>query len=383
MIIGQFCETYPPALDGVGRVMLAYCQTLSRMGHRCLYIAPRDAAATSVPGLEALLYPSMPIPGEPYRVGVPALGRAFRQAARTVPFDVVHAHTPFLAGRAARRIARRRKIPLVATFHSKYYDDFYRATHSRRLSLWALKYVVSFYNTCDEVWAVNDKTADVLRQYGYQGPIVTMPNGTDPQSVDEETYRRALSCWPLREGVPTLLFVGQMDMKKNPHLVLRACALLRDQGEDFQLVMAGAGQDLERLKALAASLNLQDRVLFTGFVGDREEILSLYRRADLLVFPSVYDNAPMVVREAAAMGTPALLVRGSCSAEGVTHGDNGFLCEADPASIASGIMEALPRAARAGARARDTIPIPWALLMEQVLERYRRLIARHAERSPA
>ena len=91
----------------------------------------------------------------------------------------------------------------------------------------------------------------------------------------------------------------------------------------------------------------------------------------------------MVVREAAAMGTPALLVRGSCSAEGVTHGDNGFLCEADPASIASGIMEALPRAARAGARARDTIPIPWALLMEQVLERYRRLIARHAERSPA
>lgn len=383
MIIGQFCETYPPALDGVGRVMLAYCQTLSRMGHRCLYIAPRDAAATSVPGLEALLYPSMPIPGEPYRVGIPALGRDFRRAARTVPFDVVHAHTPFLAGRAARRIARRRGIPLVATFHSKYYDDFYRATHSRRLSRLALKYVVSFYNTCDEVWAVNGKTAEVLRQYGYEGPVLTMPNGTDPQSVDEETYRRALSCWPLREGVPTLLFVGQMDMKKNPHLILRACALLRDEGQDFQLVMAGAGQDLERLKGLAASLHLQDRVIFTGFVAQREAVLSLCRRADLLVFPSVYDNAPMVVREAAAMGTPALLVRGSCSAEGVTHGDNGFLCEADPASIASGIMEALPRAARAGARARDTIPIPWALLMEQVLERYRRLIDRHAERSPA
>ena len=382
MIIGQFCETYPPALDGVGRVMLAYCQTLSRMGHRCLYIAPRDAAATSVPGLETLLYPSM-LPGEPYRVGIPALGRDFRRAARSVPFDVVHAHTPFLAGRAARRIARRRRIPLVATFHSKYYEDFYRATHSRTLSLWALKYVVSFYNTCDEVWAVNDKTADVLRQYGYRGPVITMPNGTDPQSVSDETYRRVLARWSLRDGVSTLLFVGQMDFKKNPHLILRACALLRDQGEDFRLVMAGAGQDLERLKALAASLNLQDRVLFTGFVGDREEILSLYRRADLLVFPSVYDNAPMVVREAAAMGTPALLVRGSCSAEGVTHGDNGFLCEADPASIASGIMEALPRAARAGARARDTIPIPWALLMEQVLERYRRLIARHAERSPA
>ena len=186
MIIGQFCETYPPALDGVGRVMLAYCQTLSRLGHRCLYIAPQDAANTPTPEVETLLYPGLGIPGEPYRVGIPALGRDYRQAVRTIPFDLVHAHTPFLAGRAARRIARRRGIPLVATFHSKYYDDFYRVTHSRRLAQWGLKYVVSFYNTCDEVWAVNERTAEVLRGYGYRGPVSVMPNGTDPQALDDD-----------------------------------------------------------------------------------------------------------------------------------------------------------------------------------------------------
>ena len=102
--------------------------------------------------------------------------------------------------------------------------------------------MVSFYNTCDEVWAVNDKTADVLRQYGYRGPIITMPNGTDPQSVSDETYRRVLARWSLRDGVSTLLFVGQMDFKKNPHLILRACALLRDQGEDFGLSWRARGR---------------------------------------------------------------------------------------------------------------------------------------------
>lgn len=96
-----------------------------------------------------------------------------------------------------------------------------------------------------------------------------------------------------------------MDVKKNTPSILRACALLRDRGMDFQLLMVGAGQDLASLKALCASLHLEDRVLFTGFIGERETTLSLYRRADLLVFPSIYDNAPMVVREAAAMGTPA------------------------------------------------------------------------------
>ncbi len=383
MIIGQFCETYPPALDGVGRVMLAYCQTLSAMGHRCLYVAPRDIANTATPGCETLLYAGAGIPGEPYRVGVPGLSRAYRRAVRATPFDLVHAHTPFLAGRAARRIARRRGIPLVATFHSKYYDDFYRATHSHALSRLGLKYVVSFYNTCDEVWAVNERTAGVLRGYGYRGEIVCMPNGTDPQSVSEEAYARALARYPLRENVPTLIFVGQMDVKKNTPSILRACALLCDRGMDFQLLMVGAGQDLASLKALCASLHLEDRVLFTGFIGERETTLSLYRRADLLVFPSIYDNAPMVVREAAAMGTPALLVRDTCAAEGITHGENGFLCENTVKSIADGIAGALPTAAAVGARARDTIPIPWDQLMQRVLARYQRLIDRRGERRPA
>ena len=64
MIIGQFCETYPPALDGVGRVMLSYCCTLTKMGHRCMYVAPESPTYTREPECETLLYRGLPIPGE-------------------------------------------------------------------------------------------------------------------------------------------------------------------------------------------------------------------------------------------------------------------------------------------------------------------------------
>lgn len=380
MIIGQFCETYPPHLDGVGRVMLAYCQTLSGQGHRCLYVAPYDKARTAPKGYEALLYPGVGIPGEPYRVGIPSLSHTYARTAHHEAFDIVHAHTPFLAGRAARRLARRRNIPLVATFHSKYYDDFYRATHSRRLSQLGVKIVVSFYNSCDEVWAVNNKTADVLRSYGFQNEIIIMPNGTDPQSVPDEAYNAALSRFPIKEDVPTLLFVGQIDFKKNTRSIVEACAILNAQGQDFQLIMVGAGQDFERLQAICRDRGIEDRVIFTGFQCEHEVVLSLYRRADLLVFPSVYDNAPMVVREAAAMGTPALLVRDSCSAEGVTHNENGFLCENTVESIAAGIRDALPLCQSVGERAKETIPIPWSVLLQQVLSRYQQLIDQKRER---
>lgn len=383
MIIGQFCETYPPILDGVGRVMLAYCQTLQEMGHRCIYVAPCDVACTQIPDLETQLYPGVGVPGNPYRVGVPSLSRDFRRVARTVPFDVVHVHSPFLAGRAARRIARRRGIPLVATFHSKYYDDFYRTTHSKSLARLGVRYVVSFYRTCDEIWAVNEKTAAVLHEYGFKGEIVIMPNGTNPQSIAQEDYDAAMSQFPLRDHVPTLLFVGQMDYKKNVHSILRACALLHERGVDFQLIMAGDGQDARRARDLCHELALDDRVFFTGFIGERTVTLSLFRRADLFVFPSVYDNAPMVVREAATMGTPSLLVEHTCSAEGITHNENGFLCQNTAESIADGIVDALPLCKAVGERARQTIPIPWNQLMKIVLNRYESLIESKSERSRA
>lgn len=376
MLIGQFCETYPPTLDGVGRVMLSYCQSLEALGHRALYVAPNNPLYPEQVNCETLLYDGVRIPGEPYRVGVPRLSKSFRNATCRLKFDVVHAHSPFLAGREARRIAKRDGAPLVATFHSKYYDDFYKATGSKTLAAMGVRYVVDFFDTCDEVWAVNDRTGAVLQEYGYHGSIVTMPNGTNRPVLTAAERDAALHRYPIREGVPVLIFAGQQNHKKNTDSILRACACLLKRGLDFQLVMVGDGPDAHALRTLAQDLDIDGHVLFTGFLSHRPTLMTLYERADLMVFPSVYDNAPMVVREAAAMGTPALLVEGSCAAEGVTHGENGFLCRNTVESIAQGIMDALPEAEAVGKRAKETIPIPWDSLILRVLARYEALIAR-------
>ena len=375
MLTGQFGEIYPPYLDGVGQVMLAYCKYLPQLGHRTLYVAPDNPACKGSFGCETMLYPSVPFGGLSYRFGFPRLHAAFRHQLDDTPFELVHAHAPFLAGLAARHIARRRGIPLVATFHSKYYDDVLKATHSRLLAWLVVKYILSFYNSCDEVWAVNESTGQVLREYGYKGPMAVMPNGSDivvpeavPDALPEDFTPKA--------GAPLLLFVGQLSLKKNPHLALRACALLKQRGVPFQFALAGEGPDHHRLMALAKELGLEDSVVFLGRVSDRMKLMALYKRADLFVFPSVYDNAPLVVREAAMMDTPALVIEGSCAAEGVIHGENGFLCQCDPESIARGIEEALPRCREAGVKARATIPIPWEKVAQMVEARYQALCER-------
>ena len=86
----------------------------------------------------------------------------------------------------------------------------------------------------------------------------------------------------------------------------------------------------------------------------------------------------MVVREAAVMGTPSVMVRGSTAAEVIRDGENGYLCENDPKDLArviSGILENPARRDAVGQAARETIPIPWSRVLETASERYERLVA--------
>lgn len=362
-------------IDGVGKVMLAYCKTQNKAGHESYYVAPRNLRYKDYePVVPTVLYTGIPVPTQPYSVGFPNISPLFLRKLNKMQLDVVHAHGPFLAGRAARAVARKQGIPLVSTFHSKYYDDFYRITHSKTLSNWIVKYIISFYNSCDEVWTLNEGTKKVLQDYGYKGPIVIMPNGTDLYHISRERINECLKDFTVREGVPVFLFVGQIDHKKNIDNIIEACRILHEQGHDFEMFLAGQGADLNYFRKKVNEYGLRQYVHFIGFISDQDMLHAVYDRADLLVFPSIYDNASMVVREAATMGTPPLLVRGSCTAEGVVHGENGYLCENTPEDIAQQMWEALPTLKETGAKARETIPVAWSDIMQCVLERYEALI---------
>ena len=368
-------------MDGVGRVTLSYCQTLTGMGHEAYYIAPDSPQPTEFYGIPVILSASMKVPGELFRMGLPALDLKYRRTVNQIPFDIVHAHSPFLAASEAVRVARKRDIPLVSTFHSKYYDDALAKTHSRVLAKVVVQEIVRFYDRCDGVWTVNNATAQVLHDYGYKGRILVMENGTNAEPLDEAAAAHMRARLTHEDGMPLLLFVGQHNYKKNLHGILGACAILKEQGMPFRLVTAGDGPDYDAIAAEVRTLGLEDRVQLLGFMGNRAELMSLYHMADMLVFPSLYDNAPMVLREAAVMSTPGLVVQGSCSAEGVIDGYNGFISPDESAeSIAQTILRGLPDARTVGENARLTIPVSWDTIMQRVEEEYRRLIDGHVSR---
>ena len=225
--------------------------------------------------------------------------------------------------------------PLVLTYHTKYDIDIAKAVKSRLLQESAIRALVQNVNACDEVWVVSRGAGENLRSLGYEAAYTVMENGVDvPRGrVSAAAVAAATAGYDLPDGVPLFLFVGRLMWYKGLHIILDALRALREQGQDFRMVFIGAGGDEKEVRAEVETLRLSDRCFFTGSIADRETLRAWYSRADLFLFPSTFDTNGLVVREAAASGCPSVLIAGSCAAEGVTDGRNGFLIEENAVSL--------------------------------------------------
>lgn len=380
MNIALCSDTFLPIVDGVGRVVYSYAMELANRKHACYVITPiqKTGYRGGYP-FEIVDYLSVSTPtAAQYTAGAATLDAHYLERVSQIPIDLVHAHSPATAGIEALRLARRKKVPLIGTFHSKYYDDIKRYTHSDVISAVGVKLISSFYERCDGVWTVSEHAAQTLHDYGYRGDIKILRNGCIIQSPKKEWEEKARREYKLDKR-PIILFVGQIDDKKNVMRIAEAAALMHMMDCDFQLVFAGRGKDEERLKAYVQESGMQAKVIFTGHIFDADILNGLYMASELFVFPSMYDTAGLVVNEAAMMGTPSLVLEKSAPAELIRNGENGLICENNPAKLSEAIRRYLfemdeNEKIRIAKEAQNTLPTSWGMIMDQVEERYKSLL---------
>ena len=378
MKIGEFSDSFLPVVDGVGRVVYYYCQTIAKTGNEVSAIVPltKMGYRGQYP-FEIIDFYSLDMHKLPYKIGMPLTDEHFKTHLSMTEFDICHVHSPFISGFEGIRYAEKRGIPLVGTFHSKYYDDFYQVTNSEILAGIGTDAIVSqFFDRCDEVWAVSESSAETLKSYGYKREVYVMPNGMDARIIAEDAAQKAKEKFGFNDD-PLLLFVGQQNWKKNIMCILEAASLLKKDGVRFQLALAGQGPHEEEIKKEVEKLGIKEITTHCGHITDTALLDGLYSLASLFVFPSLYDNAPMVVREAANARTPSVCVRNSSAAEVIEDHVNGLLCEDDPENLYQVLKTNLydtEKLAEMGEKARETIPVSWDLIIEQVLARYQNLI---------
>lgn len=388
-VIGEYTDSYIPVVDGVATCVRNYAKWLNENHCEAYVVAPEIPGFEEVDPFKVYRFKGIPLTNhKPYRAGLPVLDFGYLKEGSELRPSLVHAHSPFGSGQEALRQSRKYGIPLVATFHSKFYDDFLQYTGSEFIARKAVGFVIKFFKQADSVWTVSNSTAQTLREYGYDGDICIFENGTEytPASDPAGACARVNEKYGLGADEKVMLFVGQQVLQKNLVKLLEAAALYRDSGAKFRLLMVGEGYASEQLKALARERGIDGQVIFTGVILDREELRDIYTRAQLFTFPSLYDNAPLVLREAAAVGCPPVLVEGSNAAESVREGDNGFLCQDDPRSIADAMARAFAddeRRLQVGRRAQATLARPWEEIVGGIYDKYCEIIEEFAGKKEA
>ena len=188
----ELIDTYYPVVDGAINVTKHYCEELNKIAE-CKLAVPKAAKKDKYEDKETfdvIRCASTSAP-EKYRSAFPEQDLRFKRRIREEKFDIMHTHSPFVLGRYALKTARKRGIPIVATLHTQYHQDFERVLKNKALTDFMIWYIVKVFQDADSVWTVSNRSCQILRDYGYNGKIAITLKYADKKSVINGLQRRS------------------------------------------------------------------------------------------------------------------------------------------------------------------------------------------------
>jgi glycosyltransferase involved in cell wall biosynthesis len=260
-----------------------------------------------------------------------------RQLARYVDehgIDVIHLHWKYdlalavLARRRARvpvKIAHSRHMDLPGRKHDPYHRLMYRA--------------VDLYHTVTRAVAEQAQAHLPLERTR----IETIYLGVGPvQEIDAAERLRVRDELGL-DYTFTVGVVGRLSEYKGQHLLIQATRILKNNGADIQVVIAGHAMEpyfVDHLRKLAADLNVSDRVHFLGFQPDPHRLI---QALDVLALTTVKETFGMVLVEAMRLGVPVIGSHAGGVPEIIDHNQTGLLFQSQNVSSLADQILALYR----------------------------------------
>jgi D-inositol-3-phosphate glycosyltransferase len=297
--------------------------------------------------------------------------------------DLLHGHY-WLSGWIGRRLAARRHLPLVQTFHTLgVMKNAHLAPGDEPEPPLRLVAEAAVARAADRVTVLTCGEAALLhRAYGLSGGrLQVVPAGVDLSRFSPVPAPQR------RDGrAPTLLFVGRLQPLKGPDVAVRTLAAVRETVPDARLRIvggtsgSGAGaSDPPQLRALATDLGVADAVTIEPAV-DQATLARTYREADVLVAPSRSETFGLVALEAQASGLP--VVAADVPGLQAVVGAGGTLVRGhDPSAHAAAVVRYLtdPETAAAAGRAgvATAARASWDRTVDRLVEVYDAVLDEH------
>lgn len=323
MNIAFFTDSYLPYTSGVVRSIETFSAEFRAKGHNVYVFAPDYPNCPKMDNV--FRFKSLPnIVYKDFNLAIP-ISPSLEKTLQRLKIDIIHVHSPFLLGRLGAKAAKRCRIPLVYTYHTLYDQYVHYVPFAQNFSRWLVRKVSKdFCNICDLVVTPTLVVEDLLREYGVTSDIQTIPTGIDLKGYEKGNSKWLRNSYPIPCEDRILLFVGRLGAEKNLDFLINAFKAINEQMPTTTLVLVGGGPQENHYKELCESLNIGEKVIFTGTLNPKQ-VINAYLGADLFVFASVTETQGLVLGEAQAAGLPIVAVEAFGTKEMVTSGHDGYL----------------------------------------------------------
>ncbi len=164
-----------------------------------------------------------------------------------------------------------------------------------------------FFGLSDHVFTYGDYAKSVAISQGFNGEKIT-PIHNSLNYVEQVKLRNQLTPTNIYKKqflneAPTLSFIGRLTKVKRLDMVLDAIKLLKDRGQQYNLVLIGEGEESEYLRQKAHQIGISDNIWFYGSCYDEKQNASLIYNSDLCVAPG---NVGLTAMHSMVFGTPVL-----------------------------------------------------------------------------
>lgn len=343
--IGLFIDTFFPMVDGVIVVVDNYARRLVKYANVIVFAPsyPNSKFDDSKFPYKIVRCKALNLPIIDYSLPIPNLDKSFMKELNGIKLDIIHIHSPFSLGKLGIDYAKKNNIPVIATMHSQFKQDFKRATKNNFLSNILTKIVIKQFNRCDKCYAVNSEIARIFyNDYGYKKMPSVLNNATDMIYLENFELAKAEinKKYNLKEDEKVFLFVGRINKLKNIFFIVDSLKILKEKCDfEFKMLFVGSGQDEIKLKKYIKEKDMEKYIIMCGKVTNRQLLSKIYSRADLFLFPSLYDASSIVQIEAASQKTPTLFIEGAATSSTITNNINGYICEGNEEKYANRIIE--------------------------------------------
>ena len=381
MRVALFTEVFLPKVDGVVTRITRTLDQLTELGHTALVFAPGDPPASYGPHRVVKVRSVSFRPWYPeIKVGLPT-ARIAREMMAFQP-DVVHAVNPVWLAAYGVLSARRRNLPLLASFHTDV--PSYTTRLGNGLSLLRAPsqgWITGMHNLAEVNLCTSGQMVDRARQVGIR-EVDLWPKAVDtvayhPDARSEQMRHHLTGGEP---GAPLILYVGRLSREKDLDQLLEPARRLAATGARLAFVGSGPGRaELERMFAGTPTV-------FTGYLGG-QDLAAAYASADVFAFPSTTETLGLVALESMASGVPVVGADAGGIPFVIDEGRTGFLVRPGDTDALTDRLHRLltdhDLRGRMGRAAReDAETHSWRAATETLVGHYEEAVERHRGRRP-